>query len=161
MNQTKRLLLFLCILSCCTGLFAQDATQRLVVWQKSGEKVYFDLSDEPRTSFKDGLLIINTKDGVLETSFQLSQILRYTHEGIKTGISEVKSNDLIVSQSNDAITLKNVAAGTILRLYDPTGTLLETQTSDGTSPILFSLSGRPTGIYLVNVNDRTYKLSKR
>ena len=149
------LLLFIAAASAC----AEDVKQRLVVWQKNGEKVYFDLTEEPRTTFNGGLLVITTNS--MQTSYQLSNILRYTHEGIPAGISEVKTRDLTVSQTNDGITLKNVPNGTAIRLYDPAGRLLETKTSDGISPVSFSLTSRSAGVYLVNMNNHTFKITKR
>ena len=56
------------------GMWAQQAKPRLVVWQKSGEKVYYDLADQPETTFEDGLLIIKTKSATVE--YQLTNILR-------------------------------------------------------------------------------------
>jgi len=139
---------------------ADDETQRLVVWLKNGEKVYFDLAAEPKTRFSNGLLIISY-DKTLETSYQLSNVLRYTHEGVCTDVNETKTHDLTVAQTKDGITLKNVPAGTPVRLYNPAGHLLETKTSNGTSAVQFSLAAHPAGVYLVNLNDQTFKITKR
>ncbi len=140
--------------------YADEVKQRLVVWQKSGEKVYFDLAEEPRTSFSGGLLIIKTN--TVETSYQRSNIVRFTYEGVHTGVvSEAATRELTVTQTDNGITLKNVKKGTIVRMYDPAGGLIDTRTSNGTSPIQFSLTGRPAGVYLVNMNDQTFKILKR
>ena len=155
----KKILTTWLLLAFVMTIGAQDTTQRLVVWQKSGEKVYFDLTEEPRTSFRGGLLIISTN--TMETSYQRSNILRYTYEGAFDGIDAVKTRDLTVMQSNDGITLKNVPKGTPVRLYDSAGRLLDTKTSDGVSPVQFVLAGYAAGIYLVNMNDQTFKISRR
>ncbi len=158
--KTKLTLLTL-LLTIAVGLWAQNATPRLVVWLKSGEKVYFDLAAEPKTRFNNGLLIISSNDKTLETSYQLSNVLRYTHEGVCTDVNETKTHDLTVAQTKDGITLKNVPAGTPVRLYNPAGHLLETKTSNGTSAVQFSLAAHPAGVYLVNLNDQTFKITKR
>ena len=149
------------LLTMTVGLWAQNTTQRLVVWQKNGEKVYFDLAEEPKTTFRGGLLIITTN--LLETSYQLSNIQRYTHEGVDMDIDAIASTsrDLMVSQSKAGVILRNVPKGTPVRLYDPAGRLLETKTSNGASSIQFSLEGRPHGVYIVNMNDQTFKITKR
>lgn len=153
----KRIILIFAVFFYVAAIHAQSSA-RLVVWQKSGEKVYFNLTEEPKTTFENGLLVITTN--TMQTSYQLSNILRYTYEGVITGISKV-SNDLTVSQSNDGITLNNVPAGTALRLYDTAGRLLDTKTSNGESSVHFSLTERPAGVYLVNMNDHTFKITKR
>ena len=139
--MNRKLLTILLMSAFAIAVWAQDHTQRLVVWQKSGEKVYFDLAEEPKTTFSNGLLIIKTK--TMETSYQLSNILRYTYEGFATGISEVKNHNLTVAQSNDGMTLSNVPAGMLLRLFDAAGRPLDSQTSNGETPVTFSLTGRP------------------
>ena len=55
----KQRLLLLSLLFCfaATAMWAQAATKRLVLWQKSGEKVYFDLNDMPETTFENGLFV--------------------------------------------------------------------------------------------------------
>ena len=47
----RKLTLMTLLLMMVVGLWAQNTTQRLVVWQKSGEKVYFDLNEMPETTF--------------------------------------------------------------------------------------------------------------
>lgn len=57
MLKTK--LLFLFMLFIASPVLA-DTQQRLIVWMKNGDKVYFDLTEEPETTFGDGLLTIAT-----------------------------------------------------------------------------------------------------
>ena len=46
----------------CAGLTMQAQTpkQQLVVWQKNGDKVRFDLAELPETTFKNGQLVVTT-----------------------------------------------------------------------------------------------------
>ena len=148
------------MLCCSTVAWTQTATQRLVVWQKSGEKIYIDMTDEPRTTFENGLLVITSNSPRSNYQFQLSNILRYTFEGGSTDIGTIVSRDLTVAQNDEGVTLKNVPNGTIVRMFDSSGRLLDSRKSDG-APILFSLQSRPAGVYLVNLNDKTFKISKR
>ena len=160
MMTDKRLLTlaFTLMLTAVVAL-AQTSGQRLVVWQKDGQKVYFDLSEEPKTTFSNGMLIITTK--TMQTSYHLNTILRYTHEGVSSSVGEMSTHDLTVKQTDEGITLKNVSKNTVVRMYDTAGRLLESKTSDGSSTIAFSLTGRPAGVYLVNLNDQTFKITKR
>ena len=84
----KQRLLLLSLLFCfaATAMWAQTATKRLVLWQKSGEKVYFDLNDMPETTFENGLFVIKTNNATFQ--YQMDNVLRYTFEGVgNTGIS--------------------------------------------------------------------------
>ncbi len=64
----KQRLLLLSLLFCfaATAMWAQAATKRLVLWQKSGEKVYFDLNDMPETTFENGLFVIKTNNATFQ-----------------------------------------------------------------------------------------------
>ena len=77
----KKTLILIILFVWSIGNIAQTVTQQLVVWQKSGEKVYFDLAEEPRTTFENGLLVITTNS--VQTSYQRSNIVRYTFEGVE------------------------------------------------------------------------------
>ena len=155
MKTRQTIAILLLILA--TGAWAQGVTQQLVVWHKNGEKVRFNLTEEPRTTFEGGQLVITTSKGT--TYYQLSNIQRYTFEGISSGIEAV-TRDLTFGQTADGAVLNNVEAGTVVRLYDTAGMLLEEKTSDG-SPISFSLSSRPAGVYVVSLKDKNFKISKR
>ena len=53
--------------------------QRLVLLKKDGTKSYYDLHEEPVTTFEDGQLVITTSKTT--AYFNLSEIVRYTFEG--------------------------------------------------------------------------------
>ena len=96
--EAKKILLTNLLLVQTIGAWAQEATQRLVVWQKSGEKVYFDLAEEPETTFEDGKLVITTTKTTV--FYQLENVLRYTYEGPMTGIGgpKLKPGEIIFRQ---------------------------------------------------------------
>lgn len=83
--KTRRMLLALCLLVGTLTAAAQSDSPKLVVWQKNGEKVVFDLDKLPETTFGGGVLTIKTTTATV--AYQLSNILRYTYENVKeTGV---------------------------------------------------------------------------
>ena len=84
--KTRTLLLMLLLIATLSSL---ADSQRLVVWQKSGQKVYFDLTEEPETTFEDGNLVIRSSRTTV--SYPLTNVLRYTYEGgTITDVGDVK-----------------------------------------------------------------------
>lgn len=75
--KTKTIILTMLLVLTTLGVWAQNGKPRLVVWQKSGEKAYFDLDKLPETSFADGILTI--KSSMAAISYQLANVLRYTY----------------------------------------------------------------------------------
>ncbi|MBQ2361095.1 MAG: hypothetical protein II398_09410, partial [Prevotella sp.] len=98
----KALFLFAILLAMPVVAESQTDMQRLVVWLKSGQKVYHDLNDEPETTFSDGRLWLETNK--VSVSYPITEVLRYTYEGfIATGI-EQQPNESAVAVSKDGFT---------------------------------------------------------
>lgn len=155
----QRLILFLLSLF-ALGAWAQQTGPRLVVWQKNGEKVYFQLDDLPETTFEDGLLVIKCQ-GQAAVQYQLENVLRYTYENVVSAIDlQPNERSVMLNRQGDTVTLQNLPAGTIARLYAANGALLETAEANSGQPLTLSVSQRPAGVYLVKVGNQTIKLLK-
>lgn len=115
--KARRLFAALLMLFAMAAGHAQTNSQHLVVWQKGGQKVYFDLAEEPRTTFENGLLVITTN--TVQTTYQLSNIIRYTHEGYipNIGPTGINSRDVVFRQGNDQMAFDGLPDGTTIELY--------------------------------------------
>lgn len=141
--------------------WAQDVTQRLVVWQKNGEKVYFDLNEEPETTFEDGKLVIKTTRTTVY--YQLANVLRYTYEGTMDAIDGPKLHpgEVRFLQGTDQMAFDGLPDGTTLEVYSLDGKKLFTKQALGGQRTVLSLASHPAGTYIVKVGDTTYKFMKR
>ena len=153
---TTLLLIFVSLIT-----FAQDATQRLVVWQKSGEKVYFDLNEEPETTFEGTQLVIKTNTTTVY--YQLENVLRYTYEGTMTAIDgpKLKPGEVRFMQGSDQMAFDGLPDGTTLEVYSLDGKKIFTKQALGGQRTVLSLASHPAGTYIVKVGDATYKFLKR
>ncbi len=153
---TALLLIFVSMMT-----FAQDVTQRLVVWQKSGEKVCFDLNEEPETTFEDGKLVIKTTRTTVY--YQLANVLRYTYEGTMDAIDgpKLKPGEVRFLQGTDQMAFDGLPDGTTLEVYSLDGKKLFTKQALGGQRTVLSLASHPAGTYIVKVGDTTYKFMKR
>ena len=144
-----------------SAMWAQTATKRLVLWQKSGEKVYFDLNDMPETTFEGGLFVIKTNNATVQ--FQMEDVLRYTFEGTgNTEISQLPSDRSIsFSKKGDAVTFRNLRKGSTVSIYAANGVVIETRQVKDSQPLTLSIAQRPAGVYLVKAGSETIKLMKR
>jgi len=144
-----------------SSIMAQTATKRLVLWQKSGEKVYFDLNDMPETTFENGLFVIKTNNATFQ--YQIDNVLRYTFEGTgNTGIKLLPSERSIsLSKEGDEVTMRNLRAGTVVTIYAANGTVLETRQVTDSQPLTLSVAQRPAGVYIVKAGSETIKLLKQ
>ena len=135
-------------------------SQRLIVWMKSGEKVYYDLEEEPKTTFEGAEIVITTN--TLQVYYPLSEILRYTYELNSSGIDNInKAKHIVISQKGGNMVIKNLRADTLIRIYATDGKLLKSMTADGSQNITIPLVSYPDGVYIVKVDNVVYKLMKR
>ncbi|MBR2204471.1 MAG: hypothetical protein IJ914_09850 [Prevotella sp.] len=116
----KKLLLFLFLLLPFVG-WAESGGARLIVWQKSGEKVYYDLVDDPITTFQGDLLVIQTTKGNI--SYQRSNVLRYTYDRLgQTGISlQPGDREVEMNREGDAVVFRGLKAGAKISVYGANG----------------------------------------
>lgn len=138
---------------------AQNGPQ-LKVWKKDKSTVLFALAEKPVTTFSGNKLIIKTSTATVE--YPLAEVQRYTYEGVETGIESIESdNSMLVKQEKDKLSLRNLKTGEEVRLYSSSGSLLQIVKSNGTEPVVISLSSRPQGVYIVKSGNETIKLMKR
>ena len=161
MRRSKIVLLIIGLMFVTKPILAQTPTQQLVVWQKSGEKVYINLTEEPETTFEEGNLVIKTKTTTI--SYSLEDVLRYTYEGPATAISapKLQPNEIIFSQQRDQMTFEGLPDGAQITIYSTDGQQITTQTVHNGQPSVVSFAGLPAGIYIVKTGDATYKFLKR
>lgn len=158
--KTKLSLTLLLLFFAGLTMQAQTPKQQLVVWQKNGDKVRFDLAELPETTFKNGQLVVTTSKTTVY--YQLENILRYTYEGVKTAIDLMPhERSVVVSRDGDAVTFENLKAGTTVSVYAANGTLVEQLTAAEDQPLRCSVSSHPNGVYLVKAGSQTIKLLKQ
>ena len=142
--------------------WADDETQRLVVWQKGGQKVYFKLTEEPETTFEGGNLVIRTSRTTV--SYPLTNVLRYTYEGgTITDVGDVKMRpgEVRFLQNAEQMAFDGLQDGTILEVYTLDGVKIKTVKAQGGQRTVVSLADQVAGTYIVKAGEATYKFLKR
>lgn len=142
-----------------SGCMASAQTQLLVVWMKNGERVLYDLEEQPKTTFADAELVITTSS--VSASYPLSQVLRYTYELSASGVESVKENDIRISQKGSDLIFEHLKPDAIIRVYSLDGVLFDTKRAVGEQRTTVSLNDHPAGVYLITVGNMTYKMVKR
>lgn len=155
------LILLMTLFATINSMMAQEGRQRLVVWQKSGEKVYFDLTEEPKTTFENGKLVITTS--MSSVAYPITSVVRYTYEGEATVINtpRLKPGTVIYRQGSDMMSFEGLTPGTMLYVYSLDGKKLSTYKAAEGQVTDISFRDLPAGSYLIQAGDATYKFQKR
>lgn len=155
----RQLLTALLLITVSIMVYAQADGKQLVVWQKNGEKVYYQLADLPETTFENGKLVITTKNATVQ--YNLANIVRYTYENLYTSIDLLPNErSVIINREDDTVTFQNLKEGSVVLVYGTNGVLLETLRATSGQPLTVSIGQRPAGMYIVKCGSETIKMTK-
>lgn len=154
--MTKVLLLaVLCL--CSSAIKADDMV--LQVWLADGQTMSINLNEEPRTTYSDGNLVIMTTKTTV--TFPLEKVKKFTYRDASNGISQPNVVKAAFSADGETLSFSDLKSGTTILLYNVAGQLLRSVTPDSGNRAVVSVSQLPTGVYVVKMNDATYKITKR
>ena len=143
-----------------TLFFSENiCAQRLVIWQKNGTKVSYDLDERPKTTFTAEDLVITTATATL--SYPLAKIQRYTYEGGALSVKDVKTDGISISHEGDNVIVKGLTNGKYVTVYSIDGKQLKAKRSDGSDSLTLSLANLPAGVYMIKADEITYKFLKQ
>lgn len=155
-TMTKVLLLaVLCL--CSSAIKADDMV--LQVWLADGQTMSINLNEEPRTTYSDGNLVIMTTKTTV--TFPLEKVKKFTYRDASNGISQPNVVKAAFSADGETLSFSDLKSGTTILLYNVAGQLLRSVTPDFGNRAVVSVSQLPTGVYVVKMNDATYKITKR
>lgn len=152
----KKLLFLMIVLFVAITTKADDAV--LQVWFSDGQVMSINLNDNPKTTYKDGNLLILTDNN--SVTYPLEKVKRYTY-ATSTGIETPAKLSVSFSSDGESLTFTGLKPHTHISIFNVTGVLLKTIDSGNQSKTIISASHLPVGVYLVKVNGGTYKIMKR
>lgn len=150
----KRFLLFFALVLAANTLRAQT----LVLHHADGTTTDVDLFTTPRIHFQNDKVLITST--VLDMEYSKDDIFRFTYKGIATNIDKPTNNENF-KQENDKLVFYGVKAADNIALYKQNGIRVPVRVQKNGSMITLPLSHLSQGIYILNVNGRTSKFTKR
>ena len=163
MGKIKIIILLMALLHINVDIFGTELTtlshKRLVVWLSDGEKVYFDLNDNPQTSFSESGVSIETN--MLKISYPFNNIIKYTYEDSSTDIVDLKANEMRVYMNENGLVFDNIKHGTLINIVTIDGKIIDTLKVDNGKNFTITLNKYTNGVYLIKINNITYKILKQ
>ncbi len=132
--------------------------QTLVLWHADGTTTDIELFTKPCVQFtKDKTLVISP---VLNMEYPVEDVIRFTYKGVGVGI-EIPHDDNNLEQKDGNIILHGVKSADKIAVYKSNGIRLPVHIEYESSNAVFSLASIPSGVYLLKVNGRTSKITKK
>ena len=136
-------------------VFAHAQTQKLVLWHTDGHTSNIELYTKPHVTFeKDKILVTSL---VLDMEYRAEDIVKFTYEGVKTGI-DTRESSLDYTQENGQIVFNGVSDVNKIAVYKLNGIRVPVRLIQQGNRTILSLSSVPAGGYLLSVNNRTSKI---
>ena len=142
----------------CVSANAGLQAQTLVLHHADGTTTDVELYTKPQVKFqKDKVIITST---VLDMEYPKSNVLRFTYKGLTNGIETVKSN-ADFSRENGQLVFRGILQSDQVAVYNASGIRIPVALTRQGNDVLLPLSAIPSGVYLISVNGRTSKFTKR
>lgn len=143
----------------CTNTFSEDAITHLYVWTKDHNKVAYALSDNPKVTFSESCLEIESKGVVV--NFPLENLDQITYVPEITGLKELSSEKEVMKIDEESLIFPDLHANSVFSLYKCDGSLIFNKVIPNEGKYIYHLSNLTHGVYIVKVNGTTYKFLKR
>ena len=141
-------------------VLADDVATTLTVHITDGSQVTFLLSERPKVSFSDGCLIITSSEA--NSTYFLSDVSKFTFGEIETnsGIGHVQNDETSLSLEGGAIVVTGLKEGSTAKVYTIGGITIHSEKVDG-GTWTYSLSSLSSGVYIISINGKTFKIAKK
>jgi hypothetical protein len=153
----KTLLTLILLIGMGIDSFAQDKAI-LVLWLADGTKTDIEVSQQPQIKFENDKVIITSS--VLNMEYNADEILRFTYKGEGTAISPIHK-DAGVSQEDGRLVFHGITSANQVSIYSTNGMRIPVSIVTADGHYSLSLSSIPSGVYILKVNGKTSKFTKR
>lgn len=129
-----------------------------VIWAKNGEKVGYVLSDKAIIKFLGGYLNVCIND--VEINYPIDNLLKFTYEKTpETDIYNISTNKYEPTLNGDFLLFPMLTDNSIIRIYGYDGSLIFEKRIELAGEYKYPIKNLYTGIYIVKVDDITYKIA--
>ncbi len=152
----RKSLLFFFLLSHLSILAGEVKTQ-FVIWAKDGTHICYALAEKPKVTFSENALLVSTKG--IEVSYPLKNLLRFTVEDETiTSLTDIQSEKRFPKLEGDYLVFPNIDTNSIVRIASVNGMIIFQKTIQTNGNYSYPISNLKSGIYLVTINDLSYKI---
>lgn len=154
-----KILLFFLSLFFASSAIAEEKTT-LVVCAKDGSKVAYALSEKPLVTFSETDLIVKTKSLEVNYPFDKMDRLIYEYEALDDKVDLLTDGQAMINKGGYLL-FPELKSGDSVMIYSSNGVLVADKKMGADGEYVFPLNEVPIGIYMVKVNDVTYKIVKK
>ena len=136
----------------------------IIVWDNDGGRISFPLEENPsfKYNFADSLVSCVTTSNTID--LPLKDVRKYTLDTqpvTPTSIDKAAADDGKMSYESGKIYLSNFKANTIASVYTADGSAVANYKADAEGSLTIPMDNWISGVYVVKVNNVSYKIYKK
>lgn len=140
------------------GLTIHAEDMYLVVELKDNSTYDFVLAEKPIITFESGELVVN---GDASTSYVIGNVKNCHFSKEKTSAEAVKVNELrVIYVDDNTIQVQNAVANAQVSVFNVSGAVFSDQKTDENGLVTIQLPNQK-GVYVVKINDKSFKVVRR
>ena len=160
--RTIKTLLAVLLLSLLSTVVRATEARQVVIQTKSGTQVSYLLRQKPMLTFHEQTLVVTT--GKLSFEYAIPETAKLIHETVtlpdEEGLEDVQTGDVKYRFDGDALIFPALPADSRISIYALNGNLLFSRENIPAGDYMFSAENLQQGVFLIQVNDITCKISK-
>lgn len=140
---------------------SQPKYETLVLWHANGKTTEISLSKKPRVTFSADKVLV--KGSGINFEYSANDIVKFTYkkEDVVNDI-DAPNNEVNFFRDEEHIVFNGIKSTDEVALYKLNGSRVPVQlTHSDDNKVTLSLSGIPSGIYILKVNGKTTKITKQ
>lgn len=139
---------------------SQPKIEILVLWHANGMTTEISLHTKPRVIFSDDKVLIQGSDVSFE--YSTKDVLKFTYKK-KDIIDEINNpkNPASFTHDDEQIVFNGIKSSDEVALYKLNGSRVDIQLHNENGNYVLPLNSVPKGMYLLHINDKTFKIIKK
>ena len=135
----------------------------IIVWDNDGGRISFPLEENPTFKYKIDESVVSCITTSNTIDLPLNDVRKYTLDTqpvTPTSIEDAESEGRM-SYKSDRIYLSNFKAYTVAGIYTADGTMVGSYKADAEGSLTIPMGNWTSGVYVVKVNNVSYKIYKK
>lgn len=138
--------------------YAEEIGKQLVIWNKDGSKVAYSLGEVPKISFTETEIKIETND--ILVNYPLESLLRFTYEKDESlSVKNISSDYLHFRYDKENLQFFGLKENSTISIHTLNGMLVHKTKIGNSGDYNFPLSHINSGVYIIKINELSYKVS--
>ena len=140
----------------------QDEPVQFSIYTNDGEVSTFKFEDNPKIEVKEGQMVVSFNS--IEVSFDYSNLQKMVYQSssdVTTGVASVLDDQPVILLEGDEIKVNPLQKDAQISIYDTTGVLVESRNLKAGESHKISVADLSRGIYIITLNNTTYKILKK